>query len=108
MILECILTLKKKLASKSTNIAHEYLKIVNLARIIFVYIIQLLYDNNLRLNNSIIQKFLILDSELDSLEPKSISEKILNYDLVRSKVDTTKRISKYLYITLDMREFSLD
>ena len=85
--------MKKKLSSnKKLNLSHEYVQIVNLARIIFVYIIQLLYDHNVRLNNNLIQKFLILDSELDSLEIKEVKDKLINYDLIRSKVDTNKRI----------------
>jgi hypothetical protein len=75
-------------------VSQEYIQIVNYARIIFVYIIQLLYDNNVRLNNNLVQKFLVMDSELDSQERKEVSSKILSYDFVKSRVDTNKRIGK--------------
>ena len=54
----------------------------------------MLYDNNVRLNNNLVQKFLVMDSELDSQERKEVSNKILNYDFVKSRVDTNKIIGK--------------
>lgn len=95
--MEAIYKMKKKLLARDTNITNEYTQIVNYARIVFVYIIQLLYDSNVRLNNNLVQKFLVMDSELDSQERKDVSSKILSYDFVKSRVDTNKKIGKIIY-----------
>jgi hypothetical protein len=89
--------LKKKLAKKDSNIASDYIKILNYARVIFVYIIQLLYDHNVKLNDNLIGKFLTLDSELDRQEKKEVSCKLLNYEFVRNQVDTNKKLGKIFY-----------
>jgi hypothetical protein len=83
--------------TNDSHITKEYIQIVNLSRIIFVYIIQLLYDRDIRLNKPQILKFLELDSELDSEEPKEVSSKLLRYEYVRSKIDTKSRIGKKLF-----------
>jgi hypothetical protein len=95
LALETIIILKKKLAKKESNISSDYIKIVNYARVIFVYIIQLLYDNSVKLNDNLIGKFLNLDNELDRQEKKDVSSKLLNYDFVRGQVDTNRKLGNY-------------
>jgi hypothetical protein len=94
--------MKKKLAKEDNkiDISTEYLQIVNLGRVIFVYVIQLLYDANVKLNGDKIQKFLVVDSELDLKETPEMSKKLLKYDFIRQKIDTKERISKIYFLIL--------
>lgn len=89
-----ILILKKKLAKRDSNINSEYVKIINFSRVIFVYIIQMLYDKSVKLNNNLIEKFLNLDRDLDSTEIKEVGSKLISYDIIRNKIDTSKKIGK--------------
>jgi hypothetical protein len=96
-VLDLIIKTKKKITENNYNIKTEYIQIVNLARLIFVYIIQLLYDKNIRLNANAIQKFLVLDSELDFSESKDITLKLIKYDYINSKINTSKKIGKIIF-----------
>ena len=91
--IDFIFKLKTKLINNEKNIKNEYIKIVNISRVIFVFIIQLLYDNNVRLNSTLMQKFLILDSELDNQEKNEVKEKLLSHNKIREEVDTSKKIN---------------
>lgn len=92
--------MKKKLIAKDYNITNEFIEIVNYSRIIFTYIIQVLYDNNVRLNGAQIQKFLVLDSELDLNEKKEVSDKFLKYEYINSLIDTSRVIDLQLITNL--------
>lgn len=102
--LEAIFTMKQKIKRRTWDLSREYIYIVNLSRIIFVYIIQLLYDKGVRLTDSKVQKFLMVDSELDSKEKPEIAKKLLKYDFIRNRIDTKSRIGKLflLYFFLDI------
>jgi hypothetical protein len=86
--------LKNKLLKNDKNINHEYIQIVSLSRIIFVYIIQLLYDLKMKFNKNLPEKFIMFETEFDSQETPEVREKLLSLEYVRSKVDTKTRISK--------------
>ncbi len=93
LALQSIHSLKIKLLKNDTNINHEYIQIVSFARLVFVFIIQLLYDLNIKFNKNIAEKFIIFESEFDSQEASDIRDKLLSLEYVRGKVDTKSRIS---------------
>jgi hypothetical protein len=104
MVLEIIYNFRKRLATGNPETNHnmDYIKIVNLARIILIYTIQLLYDNSIyeniildvKLNNNNIQKFLKIDKELDSSEDVHIQSKLLKLEDIRKNIKTNAPISK--------------
>jgi hypothetical protein len=94
LALQAIHSLKIKLLKNDKNINHEYVQIVSFARLVFVFIIQLLFDLNIRFNKNIAEKFIIFESEFDSQESAEVRNKLLSLEYVRSKIDSKSRISK--------------
>ncbi len=48
------------------------------------------------MNQNQINKFINLDQDIDQSEEKHVREKLLSYDFIRSKIDTTKKISNLI------------
>ena len=97
--------MKAKLSANHLDIDQEYIKIVNLARIVFVFIFYLLYEYGVKINTHQIQKFLKSDSEVDNDETKSVSKYLLDYNFLRTKVNTKEKISKNLKIYFILSRF---
>jgi len=94
LALKAIHNLKMKLLKNDKNIKDEYVQIISFARLVFVYIIQLLFDLNIRINKNIAEKFIIFESEFDSQESSDVRNKLLSLEYVRRKIDTKFRIGK--------------
>lgn len=76
----------------------DYIQLVNLARIVIVYLIQLLYNYKIKLNSENITKFMKHDSELDSREDPAIKEKIIKYMHIKMRLPSNgERIGKFYY-----------
>ena len=78
----------KKDSEKLQEMVPDYLKIINLGRIVIIYFIQLLYNSKIKLSEKNIKKFMKHDLELDSHEPPGIKEKIIKFNFVKSKLPT--------------------
>lgn len=49
------------------------------------------------MNQNQINKFINLDQDIDQSEENHVREKLLTYDFIRSKIDTTKKISDLFF-----------
>lgn len=77
----------------------EYVNFVNVSRVIYVYIIQFLCDQGIKLNMDKITKFLKSDSEIDRNEPE-ICDFFVRYDIIKRNIDTHKRIGKNIFFII--------
>jgi len=93
LALDIIYVMRKKLMAGDHNLNLEYIKIVNISRIVFYYIIQLVLDKSVKLNGNQIAKFLAVDSGLDVLEEVDIRKSLLTFVYIKKKVFTTERIN---------------
>jgi hypothetical protein len=91
---------------KNYNIENEYINLVNISRVIYVYIIQLLYDKNIKLNGNVIQKFLVQDSELDLEEKGVVRNKLVKYNDINRIMDISKKIGKFFNLFKDYKNLT--
>jgi hypothetical protein len=54
----------------------------------------------IKVNNSLIEKFLIEDSSLDNTEEADIKSELLKYNFIKSKINTSKRIGNITIFNL--------
>ena len=95
VVLSLIQKMKMHLSKNELReVDKEYINFVNVSRVIYVYIIQFLCDQGIKLNMEGILKFLKTDSEIDNNEP-GISDCFVKYDAIKKNIDTHKRIGKY-------------
>ncbi len=100
--MKVIAGLKKKLQTRDYNIDTEYIHFINISRLLIVYIIQILYDKQVKLNDAGIEKFLTIDRDLDLKESNDIRHKILKYELLNKKVNTAERIDLRSILNMNM------
>ena len=92
LISQSVINIKRILCTEKDDnikmklIVPDYLQLVNLGRIVFVFLIQTLYDNKVKINGEAIQKFMVLDSEIDAREKPGIKERIIKFGYVKGKM----------------------
>ena len=109
LILKCDLindafcSLKRNLLSdeidskKLENAIPDYLQIVNIGRIVIVHLIKTLYKAGVQLNGEIIQKYMKVDSDLDTTEKLNIKNKIMSFNYIKSKMPINdENIGKFI------------
>lgn len=91
LVSESLLNIKRVLMDdtienirKLQEIIPDYLQVVNLGRIVIVYLIMSLYNVGIKLNNENIQKFMKNDADLDTTEKPMIRMKIMSFTHIKS------------------------
>lgn len=69
---------------KMQEMIPDYLQVVNLGRIVIVYLIMSLYNVGVKLNNENVQKFMKIDADLDTTEKPSLRSKIMSFTHIKS------------------------
>lgn len=101
IINEAICNMKRTLSSddislkKMQSLTVDYLQIVNFGRIVIIQLIKNLFKNKINISNTMIQKYMSIESDLDSSEKLNIRNKIMSFEYIKSKMPkSNEKISK--------------